>query len=449
MTSGRPQRWTRHTLVTVGLTAVLTVGALGACTITTGTGTGTQNNPTTSQLRTDSQTGTTPTPAPDPTAAALATAKRLTAMYDYDGATAALAGITGAQADAARTDIAADRAKAVVWPDNSTISHIFYHSLIVDPARAFDKDAKQTGYNQYMVTMHEFKSQMEQIYQRGFVLVLPQRIAAKDANGVMAFRPILLPPGKTPLVLSQDDLSYYEYMAGDGFADRLIVDGSGKVTNVYTDASGNTLTGSYDLVPLIDDFVEQHPDFSYRGDKGVLALTGYNGVLGYRTSIRKYGDNPQTLQAIKDATVVADAMKKEGWEFASHSWGHLSMTKESVGSIRADAGRWDAEVRPILGDTPLFIYPFGADIAKVEKYTLANPKYAFLHGQEKFDYFFPIDASTTHWMQLSAGSLRQARINIDGISMQHALNGTSTTLNTFFDVRSTIDPQRPLPVPLG
>ena len=28
----------------------------------------------------------------------------------------------------------------------------------------------------------------------------------------------------------------------------------------------------------------KHPDFSLNGQKGVVALTGYNGVLGYRTN---------------------------------------------------------------------------------------------------------------------------------------------------------------------
>ena len=39
------------------------------------------------------------------------------------------------------------------------------------------------------------------------------------------------------------------------------------------------------MVPLIDTFVKEHPDFSYHGRKGILAMTGYDGVLGYRTDI--------------------------------------------------------------------------------------------------------------------------------------------------------------------
>ena len=47
---------------------------------------------------------------------------------------------------------------------------------------------------------------------------------------------------------------------------------------------GSISVGAYDLVPLLDEFIEEHPDFSYRGAKAVLAFTGYNGILGYRTA---------------------------------------------------------------------------------------------------------------------------------------------------------------------
>ena len=46
---------------------------------------------------------------------------------------------------------------------------------------------------------------------------------------------------------------------------------------------GSISVGDYDMVPWIDTFVKEHPDFSYHGHKGIIALTGYEGVLGYRT----------------------------------------------------------------------------------------------------------------------------------------------------------------------
>lgn len=376
----------------------------------------------------------------------IATAQRQAAQYDYD---AAIATLSTADQDAAKPvlqEIQAAQSQAVVWPDNTTISHLFWHSLIVDPARAFGDPAQGTGFSQYMVTVHEFTLQLEQLYANGYVLVHPDRIAAMGADGVMTPTPIVLPPGKKPLVISVDDVNYYEYMEGAGFANKLIVNGNGDVVNTYTDAAGNTSEGSYDVVPIVDEFIDDHPDFSYRGDKGTLAITGYNGVLGYRSSVSSYGDSPTTQAEQAQAKVVADALKADGWKFASHSWGHISMTTSGLGWITEDAQKWDAEVRPLIGDTPFLIYPFGADISGIEKYGQNNPKFAFLHNTEGFSYYFNVDGSQEYWMQIGPQSVRQARINVDGITLQKALDG-STLLTPFFDPQSTIDPQRPLPVP--
>ena len=90
-----------------------------------------------------------------------------------------------------------------------------------------------------------------------------------DENGKTKFVPgeIYLPPGKKPFVLSQDDVSYYEYMDGDGFASRIVIGDDGKPTCEMILDDGSVVRGAFDLVPILDAFVEEHPDFSYR-DKG-------------------------------------------------------------------------------------------------------------------------------------------------------------------------------------
>ncbi|WP_050347532.1 hypothetical protein [Arsenicicoccus sp. oral taxon 190] len=429
-------------LAAVGLLAACTSGGDGAGGAGGADRTG---RPGASATGTDA-TGGGEAPA-DPHAQALETARRQADQYDYDGAIATL---TKDGSDAAKGQVAgiqAAKGKAMRWPDNATIPHLFYHTLAVDPAKAFTAGSEGVGFSQYMATVSEFKAQLKQMHERGFVLVHPQRIATKGPDGVMRYQPILLPPGKKPVVLSLDDVSYYEYMTGKGFATALVKKDDGRVVNTYTDASGTTVEGSYDCPPILDDFVREHPDFSYRGDKGSIGLTGYNGVLGYRTSERKYGATPATKDAQAKAKVVADALKAQGWNFASHSWGHINMTRSGVGLIQADSQRWDREVRPIVGDTAELIYPFGADVSDAKPYTDANPKVRYLHGTEKFDYFFGVDGTSPHWVQLGKSTLRQARINIDGLSMQRALDGKSSAVRQFFDVKATIDPKRPLPVP--
>ena len=46
--------------------------------------------------------------------------------------------------------------KLVSYPNMKEVTHVFFHSLIVDTDRAFDDDFTNGGYNQYMTTIQEF-----------------------------------------------------------------------------------------------------------------------------------------------------------------------------------------------------------------------------------------------------------------------------------------------------
>jgi len=328
----------------------------------------------------------------------------------------------------------------VVWDDNSMVSHLFFHSLIVDPERAFNDAESGAGYLDYMVTQSEFAKILQQVYDNDYVLVSPHQLATVAKDGSITPKKLKLPEGKKPLVISVDDVSYYDYMEGDGFATNLTIADDGRVVNTYTDADGNTTQGSYDVMPMVDDFVRKHPDFSHAGARGVIALTGYNGVLGYRSSPSEYqGKNKHLKQDIATAKKVANALKLEGWEFASHSWGHINFTTSSLDRIQRDTELWKSDVQPIVGKTDMLIYPFGADISGVPGYQGA--KYDYLKGQG-YSFYFNVDGSTTKWGQWGDGYLREARINVDGISMKAALDGRKV-LGAFFDVNSVLDPARP------
>ncbi len=324
----------------------------------------------------------------------------------------------------------------VKWEDPTKISHVFFHSLIVDPAKAFHTQQAQ-GYKDYMVTISEFNKTIDQLYKNNYVLVNLNGLGKKGTDGKLTFTGVSLPEGKKPLILSQDDVSYYEYMDNSGFPSKLIVDKQNQIKNIYIDNKKETV-GDYDMVPLIDSFIKKHPDFSYQGAKGTLALTGYNGVLGYRTSKSEYGDNEKTNKEIEAAKKVADQLKKDGWSFASHTWGHLNMTQASLADIQQDNERWQNEVAPILGKTNILIYPFGADISDWQPYSEANQKFAYLK-QQGFDIFCNVDASTPAWGQLGTDYYRNARINIDGIRFEADLKGENPILDQFINVKEVYD----------
>ena len=243
------------------------------------------------------------------------------------------------------------------------ITHVFFHTLIDDTGRAFDGDSKSGNYNQVMTTVSEFNKIIQIMYDKGYVLVSPHDMATVNDDGTMSRGKIMVPEGKIPFVLSQDDVSYYHYMDGDGCASKLVLDENGEVKNEYVEADGSVSVGDYDLVPLLDTFIKEHPDFSYHGRKGILAMTGYNGVLGYRTDIAyKTGENLQDDQKkflednpdfdydqdVADATEVADAMKAEGREFKGIIFFGLMLTADGPKVLEYNARFGDPETQVVL-----------------------------------------------------------------------------------------------------
>ena len=280
-------------------------------------------------------------------------------------------------------------------------------------------------------------------------------MAKVDENGNITEGEILLPPGKTPFVLSQDDVCYYHYMDGDGFATKLVLDEEGKIRNEYVEDDGSVSVGDYDMVPLIDRFVEQHPDFSYRGAKGIVALTGYNGILGYRTD-ESYETRPADLDANKvqwldehpdfsleeeraAAKKVADAMKAEGWEFASHTWGHQNVGQISLEKLQSDTEKFKKNVDPLIGGTDIIIFAFGTDLTNAADYS--GDKFEYLKGQG-YNYYCNVDSSQ-YFVQIRDRYFRQGRRNLDGYRMYY----NPELLEDLFNAKEVFDSARPTPVP--
>ncbi|EPH95690.1 polysaccharide deacetylase [Enterococcus faecalis 13-SD-W-01] len=362
-------------------------------------------------------------------------AEQLAQGYNYDEALSLLKNDDSKEAVSLQKKITEEKQQLVAWKDPDTFSHLFFHSLIVDPQKAFSTPQAK-GYKDYMVTIPEFKQTIQELYQNGYVLVDINKLVQKNDAGNLEFVGISLPKDKKPLILSQDDVSYYEYMRDSGFPDQLVATDAG-VKNTYQ-SDGKKETGDFDMVPLLDSFIKEHPDFSYQGAKGTLALTGYNGVLGYRTSKSQYGDTKTTQSEIEKAKKVAQQLKNEGWTFASHSWGHINMTTSSLAEVEADNTLWQQEVAPIVGKTSILIYPFGADIGDWHSYDETNGKFAYLKEQG-FDIFCNVDATTKAWGQLGTDFYRNARINVDGIRFDSELSGKNTVLDDFISVKDVYD----------
>ncbi len=386
--------------------------------------------------------------------ALLAAANLLAMGYDYD---AAIEMLQTSEYYAQDERIAAaiqeyENTKATLQPvDITTVTHVFFHSLVIDESKAFDGDEDESGYNQVMTTKDEFLKILDSMYEKGYVLVrlhdLAAMTAGEDGTSHMKRGTILLPPGKKAFVMSQDDVCYYEYMTGDGFASRMIIGEDGKPTCEMVMDDGSVSTGSYDLVPILEDYIQEHPDFSYKGARAVIAFTGYQGILGYRTAA-SYSESPTYEQDRKTAAEVAQCLRDNGWELASHSWGHRDLGNISYENFKADCDKWETEVESLIGPTDIILYPFGADIHDWHAYKHDNERFNYLKSLG-FDYFCNVD-STQYWVQLGDDYLRQGRRNLDGYRMWMDITAeereAKRKLDDLFMAEDVFSPNRPTPV---
>lgn len=315
----------------------------------------------------------------------------------------------------------------VVYP--GPVQHIFFHPLIAYPERAFDGDYQSRGFNEYFVTIPEFKRIIAALYRNDFVLIDYNDIVEADpVNGILNFKTIRLPAGKKPLILSIDDLNYYPYMLANGMVSRLVLDKDGQVA-AATVNDDHTTTISYDneIIPILDGFVRQHPDFSYQGAKGIIALTGYEGVLGYRTNDR---NSPNYTNEEKQARAVIKQLKATGWSFASHGYGHLDAKKASLPRLMADTAKWQAEVGTLVGPTNIYIFPYGSRVDP------GDIRFKYLQ-QAGFKIFCPVGSGP--YVRSSPQFLIMDRRHIDGISLLTQAN----LIRDLFDSEPIVDPIRP------
>ena len=231
---------------------------------------------------------------------ALSRAQTLAQQYFYDEAIAALsdAELECDEIAAARAELENEKAALVDYTDD--IPHIFLHSLIVYPEMIFtDLATPMGGYNSGFSEKAEFEKILPQLYERGYVLYDLDKLWVKQ-DGKMVRQKIMLPEGKTPLILSVDDVAY---AYGDGYAQQLFVDDSGelmyRVNNPY---GGVDIIPDGDVMGVVDAFVAEHPDFSYQGHKGTIALTGFQGAFGYDYDIPEQADQMRVVvAALKEA----------------------------------------------------------------------------------------------------------------------------------------------------
>ncbi len=371
-------------------------------------------------------------------AALIAQANELASLYDIPGAIAVLEGFSGdaSQFPAIGTrldELNTELSNMTAWSDPALVKSLSFQLLIADPARAFSNESYGTAYNRNFVTTGEFEEILDQLYNNGYILVGLDDIIATETteSGTLVYRPktLFLPNGKKPLLLTQTNVNYNTYMIdgdgdrlpdkdGAGFASKLVFGADGKLTCEMVDSTGATVTGAYDLVPILDAFVEAHPDFSYRGAKAVIAVTGYDGLFGYRTNAEAedtFGADVYA-QEIDSAMAIANALRSSGYEIACYTYENVPYGEYSDVQIQADLSGWTAEVLPILGDVEILAFAQNSDISDTTPYT--GTKYNMLYDAG-FRFYLGFCTEGNAFASVADDYVRLGRILVTGSNLAY------------------------------
>lgn len=310
------------------------------------------------------------------------------------------------------------------------VEHFFTHCLIVNPTLAFDKsNFMAKDYDRDCLTTEEFSKIIQNFYEKNYMLVNANSCFNVDSNGKAYKVSPNLPKGKKPLIISIDDVNYDHRKMHLGMADKIAVDQNGSLCSI--------IDGKYDyekeFVSVLNNFVERHPDFSFNNSKAMLCLTGYDGILGYRTQ-----NNNQS--EIKKAKKVVQKLKDDGYYFACHSYGHYHMQTVSDTIFDSEIELWKSEVEPIIGKTQIYVYPYGENlilennqISHKHQLLLDNDFKLFCGvGDKHFYSYYPF------YVEKNKQVLFMDRRPLDGLSLrQH-----SEEYSPFFDCSKIYDQKR-------
>ena len=255
--------------------------------------------------------------------------------------------------------------KVVNYPAKQ-VRHIFSHCLIAYPEYGCGDPSLGLDYGNLDVdclTVSEFQILLESLYNNGYCLIDINDMYENytDANGVRKARLkeyVQVYEGKKPLVISVDDVVYDSTKMNWGMIDRLEIQ-NGTIVGMKK-INGKATYNDLEIFPQLEKFIASHPDFSFQGAKCTLALTGFEGILGYRTDDQFAEQGIDYMAEREKAKVVVNWLKANGYNFASHSYSHANYQTCGQSRVDRDIERWNSQVKPLIGETQIFIYPYGA-----------------------------------------------------------------------------------------
>lgn len=315
--------------------------------------------------------------------------------------------------------------------------------LLADRELAFS-DPNYPHVEANYLSTYEFAAMLQELYDNDYILLDPRAMTDQSNPNVVTRAPLRLPEGKKPVVIVVENVNYSPRASGLGFCRRLVLNDQNQICGEYINSKGETIVDRQaEAIGILDQFVEEHPDFSFDGAKGIVSFSGFEVIMGYVThedQIYEYNLSakesgaleilPTRTEMQKNAETVisiVEEMRSSGWVMASSTYQYISARNWTMQDTVYDTDKWLAEIGSLTGEADVLVYPFGEYIDGTD------PRCEYMK-ENGFRIFLGI--SPTAYKHYGDNYLYLDRALMSGLSFRE------NDYSRLFDVEKIYDPMR-------
>lgn len=235
------------------------------------------------------------------------------------------------------------------------IEHLTFNTLMAFPEKALSSNNNFCNtYDAEKLTTNEFLAILNELYKNNYIII--DIFDAINNNNQLTPNKLILPENKKPIILSFDNVSYKSNYQNLGEIDKIIIDRNNNLATYTTKKSiQDRIQYNNEFIVILENFINDHPDFSHNNARGIIFLTGENGILGYNTCHK----NANNKYESKRASEVVKKLKSLGWRFGCNNYTYKNEDTKSDLDFAKELSLWNKEVKTIIGDTILYAHPYG------------------------------------------------------------------------------------------
>ena len=130
---------------------------------------------------------------------------------------------------------------------------------------------------------------------------------------------------------------------------------------------------------------------------------------------------------------IIEELRRTGWTFGSHTWGHIRLGSGNLGKIQADTEKWMDEVGSLVGPTTILFYPHG-ERPDGNDWKQTGPVFQYLQ-QQGFRVFCSVGVESFSYIKKDICAVICDRLHPDGTTLRYSRN----RYLQFYDAKDIMD----------